>query len=109
MDIPQFISTLVGGHLGATTNILVCVLWQTHVHISVGYTYRVGPLGHRVCTCSVSVYTAKSFQKWLYQTPLPPGVYLSSSCFLLPLKHILNAIIVHEEIQGMHKGQKEKV
>ena len=61
MDIPQFISTLVGGHLGSTMDILIRVLWQTQVHISIGYIYRVGLLGHRVCTCSVSVYTAKSF------------------------------------------------
>lgn len=61
MDIPQFISILVGGHLGSTMDILIRVLWQTQVHISIGYTYRVGLLGHRVCRRSVSVYTAKSF------------------------------------------------
>lgn len=69
MDIPQFISTLVGGHLGSTMDILICVLWQTQVHTSTVYTYRVGLLGNRVCPCSVSVYCKELLKVAIDSTP----------------------------------------
>lgn len=107
MDIPQFISTLVGGHLGSTMDILICVLWQTRVHTSTVYTYRVGLLGtgyaHVLYLCmqrafKIGYTKLHSHQEYIW-------VPVASYCLL---NVFLNAIIVHEEMQRNVRVRKEK-
>lgn len=54
MDIPQFISTLVGGHLGSTMDILMCPLADTGTHFYCVYiqSWSAGEQGmHMFCIC----------------------------------------------------------